>query len=268
MKHSKINRMAAVLSIAAVGFSGLAMPAFALAGAAVGSRLATHEAQLVSRAGTEIANRVDAMNALLARVNNMQRLSDSEKSSLSAQVQAQIAALTTLQSRVSADQASNNTTSLKDDVQSITKAYRIYALVLPQAQIAAAADRAMTIASAMTTLITALQTRIAQAQSAGTNMTAAASALANMQAKVADANTQAQSAVSATISLAPDNGSSTLMMANIATLKTARNDIQAAQKDLVSARQDAITIVNAVRGTEKAGVSATATATATTTATP
>ncbi len=224
---------------------------------AAASTTASRDAQMASRAGTEIANRIAALNQLEVRVNAMQRLSDSEKSSLSSQVQAQITAMNALQSRISADLSSNNTSSLKDDVQSIAKAYRIYALVLPQGMIAAASDRIMTIVDAMTAFSGILQTRITEAQTAGANMSASVSALSDMQAKIADAKTKAQAAVSVSTSLAPDNGSSTLMAANTSSLKAARNNIQAAQQDLVAARQDAAKIIAAVKAAVRVQASTT-----------
>ena len=77
-------------------------------------------------------------------------------------------------------------------------------------------------------------------------MTTSVSALADMNAKIADANVQAQAAVTETASLQPDNGNATVMASNTATLKDARTKIQTAQQDLVKARQDAGVIVKAL----------------------
>lgn len=290
MNYKKLNPAVISLVVGIVLCTAVAAPAFALAGitatvsssanvAGLGARvgasasvsasvsaLTARETQLVDRADMEITNRVSALTALGARVNAMLKLSSSEKSSLSSQLQAQIAAMDSLQAQVVDDQNSNNTSSLKADVQSITKAYRIYALILPQAEIAAASDRVMTIASAMTTLSGDLQTRITAAQSAGVNMDSSVSALADLNAKVADANTQVQAALNATASLMPDNGNATVMASNIAALKGARDDIHAAQKDFVTARQDAITIIAAIKAAEKVQASASANVSASTSA--
>ena len=67
-----------------------------------------------------------------------------------------------------------------------------------------------------------------------------------MNAKIADANTQAKAAVSGISGLQPDNGDQTVMQSNTAALKAARVDIQTAQNDLVAARKDAGTIVKVV----------------------
>ena len=207
--------------------------------------------QIVAKATTEITNRVNALNALETRVNGMQKVSASDKSSISANLQAAITAMTTLQSQISTDQSSNNTSSLKTDVQSITKDYRIYALVLPQGSIAAASDRVLTITDALTTLSGKLQTRITDEQNAGADMSAAVTALADLNAKGADATTQANSAVSGTASLQPDNGNTTIAQSNTAALKSARTDLRTAQSDIKTARQDASTIVQAIKAAEK-----------------
>jgi len=234
----------------------------AQAGAAASSSRAASRAALqaqriqniVSRTNQEITRRIAALNALSARVNAMQKISASDKSDLASSIQAQISAMDSLQAKVVADE--NSTSSLKSDVQSITASYRIYALVIPQGTIEAAADRVMTIVSDMTTIGDKLQARVS---TLGTSASASiTSGLADFNAKVADANTQAQAAVSEVSGLVPDQGNQTQMQANTAALKDARSKIQTAQKDLVAARKDAGTIVKTL---EASSVVASSTAT-------
>ncbi|HEX4104270.1 MAG TPA: hypothetical protein VHZ04_02205 [Candidatus Paceibacterota bacterium] len=208
--------------------------------------LATVITNATTRADQEITRRVNSLNALSTRVNAMVKVSASDKASLSSTIETQITAMNTLQAQIAADATANSTSSLKADIQSITKSYRIFALVIPQGAIEAAADRVMTITGLMTQLTGTLQTRITAAQSAGVDMTTSVSALADMNAKIADANTQAQAAVSETASLQPDNGVQSVMASNTAALKDAHTKIQAAQQDLVTARADAGTIVKAL----------------------
>ena len=267
MNYKKIN--AAVIS-AIVGITLLsvsAMPAFAQGTASTSAtnlrmraqknaaNTVARVTQTVNRAITEITNRVNALTSLETRVNAIQKLSSSEKSSLSSQIQTQITTMKNLQAQITADgngnSTSTSTSSLKTDMQSITKAYRIYALIIPQGTIAAAGDRATAIASAITTLSGSLQTRITQAQAAGATMTSSISALADLKAKAADADAQAQAAIDKVASLVPDNGNATVLQANNAALKAARTDIQTAQKDLVTARQDAQSIIQAIKAAEK-----------------
>jgi hypothetical protein len=268
----KINltKLISAGAVIAVLASGIALPAFAqttatagvgisasasatVGGTGVGAGVslkATALAKLIAtaqtRADTEITRRVNALNALNTRVNAMVKVSASDKASLSATIATQITAMNNLETQIAADAAANSTTSLKADIQSITKSYRIFALVIPQGAIEAAADRVLDIAGMFTTLSGQLQARITAAQNAGANMSTSVSALADMTAKVTDAQTQANAAVTETASLQPDNGNATIMASNTAALKDAHTKIQAAQADLTAARADAGTIVKAL----------------------
>ena len=220
-------------------------------------------AQLIStaqsRADQEITRRINALNALSTRINNMVKVSASDKSSLSTEIQTQVTAMNTLQAQIASDAAADSTSSLKTDIQSITKAYRIFALVVPQGAIEAAADRVLDVAGMLTTLSAQLQTRITDAQNAGNNVSAETTAIADMNAKIADANTQANAATTEIASLQPDNGDQTIAASNTATLKDARSKIQAAQQDLTTARKDAGAIAKALFALKNPGVATTTT---------
>lgn len=225
--------------------TGLGLGVGVSASATVNAR-ANLIANAQGRADQEITRRLDALNTLEARINAMTRLSSSTQSSLAATIQAQITALTTLKAKIAADASANSTSSLKTDIQSITKSYRIFALIMPQIAIDAAADRIEAVGGTMTTLAGKLQTRITDAQTAGTNVSSSVSALADMNAKIADANVQAQAAINEVSALKPDNGDQATMHANTAALQDARSKIVVAQHDLNTARQDAQTIIVAL----------------------
>lgn len=212
-----------------------------------------------AKADQEIDRRVVALTALAARIQAMQKVTDAFKQSLTTNVQAQITAFSQLKVKIDAD---TDAPALKADIESVTQSYRVYALFIPQGHIAAAADRAVTIATMMTTLGTKLQARIATEQSAGKDVTALTAALSDLGTKLSDAGTQAQTAVSISASLTPDAGDKTKMAANLAALKTARADIATAQKDLEVSVKDIATII---AGLKKLEVTTAATSTATTT---
>ncbi|HUZ93120.1 MAG TPA: hypothetical protein VNG29_03955 [Candidatus Paceibacterota bacterium] len=243
------------------GAAGLSISASSSAGGA-GLKI-TAQANIIvhakNRADQEITRRIDALNALSARVDAMQKLSSGEKSGLSATIQSQIGTMASLQAKIDAD---TETSTLKADIQSIAKEYRIFMLIIPQGAIEAAADRVLAIVDTATSLGAKLQARISSAQSAGQNVSAAVSAYADFQAKVADANTQANAAVSETASLQPDNGVQTVRQANLTAMKDARAKVHAAQQDIVAARKDAETIVKVIMTIEKASGSASTSASA------
>jgi hypothetical protein len=194
-----------------------------------------------SRADQEIKRRIDALNALATRVSAMKHVSDADKSSLTASIQSQIATLTALQAKIDAD---TDIATLKADIQSITKSYRIFLLILPKARITAAGDRIADVAATLTTLAGKLQARI----SATTGDTSALTAsLSDMNAKITDATAQASASITEVAPLVPDNGDTGVTASNAAALKDARSKIEAAIKDLVTARQDAGSIVKGLK---------------------
>lgn len=199
------------------------------------------------RANQEIDRRIQAMNQLTTRVNAMVRLSADDKSGLSASLANQIQAMNELKARIAADAQAQSTSSLKADIQSIVKAYRIYLLVMPQAAVQAAADRTLAVASATADLAAKLQIRFTEAAAAGKNVSSSASLLADMNAKIADAESAAQAAVAMVVNLKSDNGNQGVAASNASVLKGARTKIQAAQQDLVAARKDAGDLIKVLR---------------------
>jgi len=204
-----------------------------------------------ARADQEIDRRVTSLNNFLARVNAMTKIDASFKASLTSTIQGQINDLTSLKATIDADEG---TTTLRMEVQSITKAYRIYALVLPQAAIGAAADRVQTMVGMFQTLGSKLQARLSAASSTGA---AAASAMTDFNAKVADAQVQATAAITHISGLQPDNGDKAVMKSNTDALKKARADIKVAMEDFADARKDAATVMSALRIGASAGAGAT-----------
>lgn len=207
------------------------------------ARVEARTEQAQTRAGTEIDARIERLNALMSRVEGMKKIAPSDQSSLTADLESEIASLTALKGKIASD---TGTTTLREDVQSITKDYRIYALVVPQASITAAADRALNIVAAFQTVSGKLEARIASSTAvAGASLSPLVS---DMNAKVSDAATQAEAAITAVAGLKPDNGDQTVMQSNTSTLKDARAKVEAAMQDLKAARQDAGSVVKALQG--------------------
>lgn len=216
--------------------------------------LGEREAKAKERGQKEIDRRIQMLTQLNERVQAMLKVSDDGKTSINATVQAQIAALTDLKSRIATD---DSTTTLKADMQSITKSYRIFALIIPQGHIAVTADRIHTAIDSMTALIAKLQARIADAAAAGNDTTALSGKIADAQAQLATAGAAADAAVSLTANLQPDNGDKAVMDANKKALQDARAKLQAAMKALDAARKD---LKDVVVGLKAFGINANANA--------
>lgn len=227
------------------------------------SKLDQVSVKLQAKANKEIDRRIVAMNKLLEKIQNMNKVSSANKTSFATTVQAQINLLNNLKTKIAAD---TDIATLKADVQSVTRAYRIYALILPQMEIMASADKLASTTESMAALSAKLQTRITTEQNAGKNVTALQTLLNDMNMKITDANVQSVKAITGVVVLKPDNGVKTVMTANNATLKTARTAIQTGIKDLKDAKKDATKIRVGLKAFATSTVAtSTATSTATTT---
>ena len=214
-----------------------------------------------ARADKELKRRIEALTSLNARVQAMQKVTETFKQSLAGSIDAQISAFQALNTKIAAD---TDAATLKADVQSIAESYRVFALVLPQIHIAAAADREVTISFMMQTLGNKLAARIQAAGAAGVDVLAATEALNDMATQISTANAKAQAAVEVSASLAPDNGDKDKMASNKAALAEARADLNASNKALQAARKDVDTILKSLKKAE-ASVQASGSASASTT---
>lgn len=266
LKNTLKTSAVAGLSIALLAAS--AAPAFALsvtASASVsastsasGANAAARLQKAITAANGDIAARITALNNLNARVQAMAKESAAEKASIASNVQTNISGLQSLQAKINADTTVADATA---DAKTIFTTFRIYALVMPQGYILAAADRVTVITALMQSLGAKIQARIAADQSAGKDVSSIAAAFADMNAKIADANAQAAAAQSAVANLQPDQGNATVAASNKTVLVAARADIKAATADLKAARQDIATIL---KGLKTIGGSASASTTVST----
>lgn len=209
-----------------------------------GDKQGEHMDKVQAKAGTSIDARIKSLTELKARLASIKLLPADQLAAISASIDAEIKILTDLKAKIGDDMA---TTTLKADVDSITKANRVYLLVEPKARIAASASRINAVVTQMQLLAAKLQTRITDAHTAGIDVTSSNAALADFNAKVADAKVQADAAVTMTANLQVDNGDKTVLAANLAALKAARTKLQAAEADLKTARKDVKTITDAIK---------------------
>ncbi|MDP3941744.1 MAG: hypothetical protein Q8Q49_05565 [bacterium] len=194
---------------------------------------------LQNRAIKEIDRRLEAMNRLITRISNIKKLSDAQKATLTTQVQTEITNLTNLKTKIQAD---TDIDTLRTDVKSIITSYRIYALLIPKIHIITAAESMLTATEKLSSAYTELNERVDSATVAGVDTTQMKTALATMQAKITDANTQINNAISTVSALTP-----TGYPGNISGLKTARSYLTAARKDIVDAFNAAKDVLHMLR---------------------
>lgn len=191
--------------------------------------------RLIEKGDKAIEARVEALNKLKNRIQEMKLVSADNKASLASQLDNQIASLNTLKAKID---AATDLPTLKEDVKSITGSFRIFALMIPQGRIIAAADRLSTVIGDLTVVANKLQARIAEAQTAGKDVASLTAIMTDLNAKLVDAKTQAEAAVSHSIGLTPDNGDKTILASNKDALKLSHKDIQVGQQDIVAVRKD------------------------------
>jgi DNA repair ATPase RecN len=209
-----------------------------------------------TKADTEIDRRIKALTEVNARVGQMTKVTADFKQNLDTYIRGQITALSSLKAKIDAD---TDSATLRADVQSVTQNYRIFALIMPQARIAAAADREATIINMFAGVGTKLQARIQAAGAAGADTSALVASLTDMGAKLTSAQTHAQAAVNGSATLAPDQGDKTKMKANTDALQAARKEIESARQDLLAARKEVDDIVKGLHAASTASASSTVT---------
>lgn len=183
---------------------------------------------LQTRAAAEIARRIKALQELLVRLTNLKRLSQTTKTALSTQIQTQINELTALQEKI---QQETDLATLKTYVQSIVTQHRIFVVFMPQVRLLGAADALLNVADRFTIFAGKLNTRIDQAKTAGNDTTALETQLSEMNAKIQDAQTQANSIISDVSPITPAGypGNKTTLQNALTKLKAAIQDLKAAK---------------------------------------
>lgn len=251
MKTQKITRSIIYTGVSLALFTLMTIPAYAQTASSstakterVAQRLSQTMANQRDRAQQEITRRIDALNGLITRIQDMKNVSVASKASLNSQVQSIISNLNTLETKINTD---TDEATLKADFKSVVDSYRIFMLVLPRTRIMASADRLTTINNSLNIVGTKLQTRINEAQTAGKDVTSLLTTLADYSSKVSDSLTQATAADAHIANLVPDQGDKTIMDSNTTALKQSRSDLKVAQQDIVTARQDAKTIMQGLK---------------------
>jgi len=158
------------------------------------------------KATNEIDRRVVSMNKMIEKINSIKRITEIQKNTLVSQVNAEIAKLTALKTKIQNDLEQ---AALNEDKKSIVNSYRIYALFMPKMTIIAHADSLLNLVELMS----------------AKNPTGEAAI------KIGEAKTLATGAISTVIGLTVDG-----YPANKTQLELARRNLQKARLDLVSAR--------------------------------
>lgn len=242
---------AAVLTLAAL--MALAPSAFAfastsqtacLASAGTTSLKTASLTQLIQLGNCEIAFRDVSLNAGLTRVSQMSKVSAANQAIISANLNATISDLSAIQTKLDAD---TTVATARTDRDSIGNSVRVYALVLPQTWIAAGADRAETISASSTVIIQELTVKVNALSATSTQQSTDLVLLADATAKIADATTNANAAVSEVINLVPDKGNQTIIASNAAAIADAHAKMLTVQSDFETMVQDLKGVIQSLK---------------------
>lgn len=203
-------------------------------------------AEALKKADTEITKRIESLNKTMEKIQAMKNVSESEKNSIKTDLQSEIDKLTALQSKIQLD---TDLATIKKDLATIISGSRIYALVVPKANILASVDKINTIATMLGTISTKLQTRIDEATASGTstNVTAMQTALSDIERYIASAKEESLTAQTVVSGLVPDNGDKTVLDSNNSKIKSAKVNIKNANKYLTDARKAASIITKGLK---------------------
>lgn len=235
----RLVRIAAVAVASGVGL-GLVGGVAGVAGAAGSSGGTGSSATpatlsgIQAKASADITQRVNALNAAIAKVNGAKGLG-SGQGALVSYLGADVAPLQQLNTKIQGDTSIGQA---RHDFSTIFTGYRVYLLVLPASRLAGDADR---ISATVVPKLTADSSK-AQSKENPSNQ-------AQLAPLIADLNTQIAAATNSTNGLAGTVLGYTAAEwdANNALLSTAKSDDQSAHAAVTKARQDVAQIVQVLR---------------------
>ena len=137
---------------------------------------------IIQRADKLVENRLSSLNSLATRVQNDTRLTSSEKSSLSAEIQTDISGLTTLKAKIDAD---TDVSTARTDARQIITNYYIYALFEPKIRLLIVLNNLQTVTGNVQNLVPQIQNLINTFKSQGKDVT-------QLQTLLNDVSTQLQ----------------------------------------------------------------------------
>ena len=132
----------------------------------------------------EISRRLATLTTLSGIVSGAKGMTTSDKAALVAELGSTRSGLTALKATIDSQ---TSIPALKLDIVAIDAKFRVYLLVAPQVDLARAADDVVALQPHFASISTNLAARIATAQGNGKDVSAAQTALADMNAKVAAA---------------------------------------------------------------------------------
>lgn len=142
--------------------------------------------RVIQRADQLIATRLASLQRLLARLQSDKRLSDTDKTSLTNDINTTISSLNALKTKIDAD---TDETTARADAKSIITSYKIFVIYEPKIRLLTTIGNLQALASNMTSLSTQVQTLTNDLKAQGKDVTAAQTALNDITTQLTAINT-------------------------------------------------------------------------------
>jgi hypothetical protein len=219
---------AAVVALVA----GTCAPAFAAGG---GTTLAAIQAS----AKTKTSDRITSLNSAIATVNSAKDVSDADRATILAVLNNDLAGMSTVEAKIAAD---TTVATASADYKTIFTGYRVYAVAIPQARLAEAADR---LTSTTIPRLTDAQTKLTAALNgpdASKSTPALQADLTDMQSQISSASSVLNGVSAESLAVTPADYNS-----NSAVMHPIRGAVTTAIADLGKASADAKTVLAAIQ---------------------
>ena len=197
----------------------------------------------------EIDRRLQILSTTTERIQKVRRLNNSFQSQLRLDLSGQAENLRALRARLA---SSTNPERVRSDIESVSRSYNRFAILVPKTHIATAAEKIVTITAIMSEMGLKLKNRIDAAEANGADTTTLVEALASLSVHIDSANAHAQMAIRTIAELNADRDDTTELRANQAKLKAAREQLRLAHEEVKGGRQDIGTIINGLKRLQQA----------------
>jgi hypothetical protein len=196
-------------------------------------------ADIQKSASIKTTQRIGSLNTAIARVNSAKDITSADRTTILATLNADVAGMNTVEAKIAAD---TDVATAAADYKTIFTTYRVYAVAIPQARFAAAADR---MTGTALPRLTDAQTKLAAALAgpdAGKSTPALQADLTDMQNQIAAATSGLNGVAAAALAVTPSD-----FNANHSVLDPERSAVKSAIADVKKAASDGKTILAAIK---------------------
>jgi mannose/fructose/N-acetylgalactosamine-specific phosphotransferase system component IIB len=193
-----------------------------------------------------LEKRIARLEAMRTRLEQMKKISNAAKTLLGNEIKKIEDELLALKEKIA---ASADFSEIKQEINSISKSYKAYTMVMPRAQLMSAAERINSLSDKLENIAKDYETRIGNVQSQQ-EQDSLKKTLVLMKTNIASARTKAQEALTALNAINTANPDKEAMKLIIAALKDARQKVKDGHKYLIDARKNAHDINLALKNQE------------------